>query len=66
MYKILNCLFGWDYVYWESKSGILSCITRMRKNEDNQCYINCFYRVRKITSPNEVIFLTCKSSKYFK
>lgn len=66
MYKILNYLFGWDYIFWRN-----SCdqgVARVRKAPDDKVY---YYRYR-ITSlidvierSSEVIWLTCKSDKYF-
>jgi hypothetical protein len=67
MYKILNWLFGWDYIYWQN-----SCdqgITRVMKMPDGTVW---FYRYKTtncidiINYPDDVLWLTCLPEKYFK
>jgi hypothetical protein len=67
MYKLLNLLFGWDYVYWTN--GCDSGIARVREAPDNTIW---FFRYRitniidKIKNPEDVTWLTCHPSKYFR
>jgi hypothetical protein len=65
IYKLLHNLFGWDYVYWQN-----SCdygVARIYKDGEG----NPFYwqykttsLAKKINSPSDVMWLTCKSDKY--
>lgn len=65
MYKLLNKIFGWDYIYWANTAD--SGVSRVYKNADGVAY---YYRYRSIAlidiiySKTQVIFLTCSSSKY--
>ena len=68
MYKILNWLFGWDYVFWKnvwtwgisrvntSKAGMLWYWTDDLLDKE----------ATELFDPTEVIWLTCHPSKYFK
>lgn len=66
MYKLLNLLFGWDYIYWKNAAD--SGIARVHKAYDGNVW---YFRYRVTTlidvikSPDQVIWLTCDSSKYF-
>ena len=66
MYKLLNLLFGGDYIYWENSAD--SGIARVHKSNDNKIW---YYRywlttvIDVIESPDKVIWLTCDPSKYF-
>jgi len=65
IYKILNKLFGWDFVYW--KNIATEGISRVRTDYYGEPYyiwaINS--RVRIITK-SQVMWLTCKADKYLK
>lgn len=67
IYKILNKLFGWDYIYWENCAD--QGTARVYKSPDGIIY---YYRYKstglidKITSQKDVIWLTCKAEKYIK
>ena len=67
MWKLLNKLFGFDYIAWRNSAD--NGIARVYKNEDGVI----FYFRYKITqvvdiigSEDQVIFLTCSKYKYFK
>ncbi len=66
MYRILNFLFGWDYIYWTNSAD--QGISKVFKAKDNKI---CYYRYRitglidQIFEPKQVIWLTCNSDKYF-
>ena len=66
MWKLNHWLFGWDYVYWENSAT--QGISRVYKAESGQIY---FYQfkvinvIKKITHPDDVLWLTCSPSKYF-
>ena len=67
MYKILNKLFGWDYVYWNNT--VDQGIARVYITLDAQVY---YFRYRStslidVVNPNNynVVFLTCSRKKYF-
>ena len=66
MYKLLNLLFGWDYIHWTNSCD--AGVARIRKTSDNVIW---YYRykitsvVDKVKNPNDVIWLTCHPSKYF-
>lgn len=65
MYKLLNYLFGWDYIAW--KNSIDSGIARVYLSGDGTAF---YFRYRniccidKIHKPEQVIWLTCASKKY--
>lgn len=74
MYKILNFLFGWDYVAWANSAD--HGIARVYRNEDGQVYY-FRYRITNVidfcTKENlnrdrygtpYLLFLTCHSDKY--
>lgn len=67
MWRILNKLFGYDYIVWNN--GFKSGIARVHVNDDGvvYCYSNRMRSmIEKINSPDQVFWLTCKSNKYFK
>ena len=67
MYKILNHLFGWDYIYWSNSasSGIAKVIIFPDGTIGYWRYRStCVFD--KITNPYQVIWLTCKPNKYKK
>lgn len=66
IYKILNKLFGWDYIY--HNAGVLGANGSFRvfKTLDGRI---AFWKyddyLHFIKDPSEVVWLTCKPSKYF-
>jgi len=67
MWKLFNFLFGWDYIYWEDYDS--SGIARIYDGF-NGCPWFFQYKIikviKEIKRADEVIWLTCKSSKYLK
>lgn len=65
MYKLLNKLFGWDYVSWKNSAD--NGIARVYKSPDGVVYY-WRYKVTSvadiITRKDQVIFLTCSADKY--
>jgi len=67
MWKLWNKLFGWDYIYWTNSAdqGVARIMTDF---EGNPFYIR--YRLTKvidrIKTSDQVMWLTCKPSKYLK
>lgn len=65
MYKLLNKLFGWDYIYWSNWAD--QGIARVYKAPDGGAY---YFRYRSIKvidvirKEEQVIWLTCHPSKY--
>jgi len=65
IYKILNKLFGWDYVLWENTCS--KGVSRVRNDGDGVTYyVSIVYGLSIIKRSYEVIWLTCPSSKYLK
>lgn len=66
MYKLLNIIFGWDYIYWKNSAD--QGVARVYKNKDGIIYY-CRYRITSlidvIKDPDQVIWLTCSKKKYF-
>lgn len=67
LYQLLNKLSGWDYIYWHN------CITHgIARVHSAKCGRVYYWRYKSISvldvikNPNEVIWLTCPPSKYFK
>ena len=66
MYKLLNYLFGWDYIAWDN--SVARGVARVFTTPDGNV---CYWRYKSIkvidiiNKPNEVIWLTCPPSKYF-
>ena len=66
LYKLLNWLFGWDYILW---SNSVDCgVAKVRIDEFDGSifywkYVTSLTTV-DITDANDVKWLTCKSSKY--
>ena len=66
-YKILNLLFGWDYVYWAEENS--NGIGRVFVSKDHRV---CFWQISRrfdklvlIMYPEKIIWLTCSPDKYF-
>ena len=66
MYKVLNWLFGWDYIQWKNFAD--TGISRVFIDGGGRV-VYWRYRViqvmDKIGDPKEVFWLTCKPEKYF-
>lgn len=66
MIKLLNFLFGWDYILWKNFAD--SGVSRVHVLPDGKVY---YWRYRLcsiidlIQKPNDVLWLTCLPSKYF-
>ena len=69
-YKILNYLFGWDYILWQD--CLYKGVSKIRQLPNGDYYflkygsINCFTRIPKENKEtNKVIaWLTCNKDKY--
>ena len=67
MIKLLNYLFGWDYIYWANWAD--HGISRVLRDAEGNPY---YYRYKatkvidKIIIARQVIWLTCLPSKYMK
>ena len=65
MHKLLNYLFGWDYIYWSNSAS--QGIARVFITHDGRC---CYFRYKnikvidEIKSPSQVYWLTCAPEKY--
>ena len=65
MYKLLNLLFGWDYIYWDNFAD--RGIARVHIAGDGTVYYNRYKImgiIDKIKSKDQVIWLTCTGEKY--
>ncbi|MDC7221562.1 MAG: hypothetical protein PQJ59_16630 [Spirochaetales bacterium] len=73
IYKILNLIFGWDYVYYDYTNNEYP---RSRKHGIGRVFVTYDGQVSlwldkqehdllKIPSPEAVNWLTCDSEKYF-
>lgn len=65
MYKLLNFIFGWDYICWSNSAD--DGIARVFKSKCGKV-IYYRYKVTKvidvINNKDQVIWLTCEPSKY--
>lgn len=62
-YKILNKLFGWDYI---TISGWNSGFCRIYKSPDGVPYVTYPpYKAEKLLETDKIIFITCRKEKYF-
>lgn len=66
MYKILNKLFGWDYVYWKIAWPCYNGISRIHMDGEGQPYYEDYGTMeRPYGNPKvKIIWLTCKPEKY--
>lgn len=66
MWKILHALFGFDYVHWENSAD--EGIARVYIYNGKVYYWR--YKITnvldEIKNPDQVVWLTCGSEKYFK
>ena len=67
IYKLLNKLFGWDYIQWENSAD--QGIARVHVDGLNRVF---YWRYKStkvvdiILDPAKVIWLTCSPNKYFR
>lgn len=65
MWRILNKIFGWDYIAWENTCD--SGVARIQRDANGKVYFwqykstKCVGRMEQI-----VLWLTCKPNKYGK
>ena len=73
MYKILNFLFGWDYIKWSNYAD--EGIARIKTDADGVHYFTlywitgCTATLEEYTTgrgERKILWLTCKSEKYLK
>lgn len=67
IYKILNAIFGWDYILWKNSAD--SGISRVHKEKGENAKVYYWRyklgnKIDLIDSSNDVIWLTCDSNKY--
>ena len=65
-YKLLNYLFGWDYILWRNSAD--NGLARVRVLPDGTIGYWRYSITKafdKIESPDQVIWLTCYPEKYF-
>lgn len=65
MWKLWNKLFGWDYVAWENSAD--QGVARVYQDGAGIAYYFRYPSIRladRILKTNQVIWLTCKPSKY--
>ena len=66
-YKILNRLFGWDYIQWKNTAD-----TGVARIQTSGCGNAFYWRYKNIgcadvvKDPGDVLWLTCKPEKYLK
>lgn len=66
IYQLLNYIFGWDYIAWSNSAD--NGVARVQKIGKGQPW---YFRykitgvVDVIKEPNQVVWLTCESDKYF-
>ena len=67
IYTLLHRLFGWDFIRWSNSAD--QGIARVRVDGMGRVWY-WRYRTTKmadvIRKPDDVLWLTCKPSKYFK
>ena len=67
MYKILNYIFGWDYIYWRNTAS--QNIARVFLTADGKAV---YWRYKNISvldeikTKDQVLWLTCNPEKYMK
>jgi len=71
LYKILNWIFGWDYVAWKNENDSrMRGIVRIFIDGTGKCrydkniYMNFEANFVEIKNADEVVWLTCKPEKY--
>lgn len=66
MYKILNYIFGWDYIAWTNFAA--SGVARIHRCHSGQVFYWRYKNINvidRVTRPETVIWLTCSPDKYF-
>lgn len=66
IYKLLNKLFGWDYIQWENSAD--ARIARVHVDGMGRVWYwqyKSIKAVKIIEDPAKVIWLTCSPNKYF-
>jgi len=65
MWKILNFLFGWDYIAWKNTAD--SGIARIRRDQNGNLFY-WRYKATKVADPitkaRDFLWLTCPPEKY--
>ena len=67
MWKLLNKLFDYDYIHWHNSAD--SGVARVHIAPDGNIFYwryKCTKVLDRIVRPNQVTWLTCEPSKYFK
>lgn len=67
LYKLWHKLFGWDYIQWNNV--VASGIARVFNNTEGDTYYWRYKSIKvldQIKTKNQVVWLTCNSSKYLK
>lgn len=65
MWKLWNKLFGWDYIYWRNFAD--HGVARVYRSPNDNVYYWGYKTTQladRITYADQVIWLTCRSSKY--
>lgn len=65
MYTLLNKLFGWDYIVWRNRGE--TGVARVRSSGTGEPFYFRYHILGiadKISSKNQVIWLTCDPNKY--
>lgn len=66
-YKLLNLLFGWDYIQWQNSAD--EGIARIHIDGNKRIF---YWRYKmtnvidEIKTPSQVFWLTCSPDKYLK
>ena len=66
IYKLLNKLFGWDYIQWENSAD--ARIARVHVDGMGRVWYWQYKSIKAveiIVDPTKVIWLTCSPDKYF-
>lgn len=67
MWKILNYLFGWDYISWSN--SMFSGVERIMLDGNGDAFFFQYNSTNlpvRITKAEDHLWLTCKPSKYLK
>ena len=67
MWRLFNWLFGWDYIYWKNSSAQgVARIIELPSGLVGYWQYRSISVFQIICNPDQIIWLTCKSEKYFK
>lgn len=67
MWRIYNYFFGWDYIHW--RNTVSQGVARVFEAECGKVVYWRYKNIRvldEVEKPDQVIWLTCHSDKYFK